>query len=736
MTTPDDDAELVFVDEPVLGPSCALQPPPQAWQVLVVDDDPDVFQATRFALDGVTLFGRRLSLQHAASAAQARGLLAEGGGDIALALLDVVMETQTAGLDLVQHIRRDLGLSAMRVVLRTGQPGYAPEQETILRYDINDYRTKDELSQQRLLTSVATALRSYQQICALQAYQEGLQRVVRASAGLMAAESLAALARAGLEDMAFLLDRPAEGLALLRQSETLEVLAGAGVWAARAGLPLEGWPAAQALIRLGGQALDEQRCVAGAPGLALPVVEAADADLVLVLEGAAAIDDTHAQWLEMLRLHLQACSRNLALRQRLHRQAYLDPLLGLPNRTRFIEHIDEALRTDTGLGVLALVDIDDFAAVNDLMGHAYGDAVLAAAARRLQDHFGPAVVLARMNSNTFGLLGPALVLDPEAVRNSMREPLLVDGRPHHIRVTAGFANLAPDLQPGADWLKDVGIALKHAKTQQRGGHLAFSPGFGQASRQRAQLLAELHEAFAASRLFLVYQPQMDLASGAVLGLEALLRWRTEQGQLVPPTDFIPLAEQSGLILRLGQWVLHQACATMRELIDQGLAPLRMAVNVSVVQFRQPDFASQVLAALRAHGLPGSALELELTESVSLQGESAAQVLTGLRAHGVSVAIDDFGTGYSSLSYLGSLPVDCLKIDRAFVLQLDQPGAPRVAELVTQLGHKLQLRVLAEGIETEQARDRLVALGCLEGQGYWYARPLALPELRAWLQARS
>ncbi len=247
-------------------------------------------------------------------------------------------------------------------------------------------------------------------------------------------------------------------------------------------------------------------------------------------------------------------------------------------------------------------------------------------------------------------------------------------------------------------------------------------------------MQHLHEAFDAERLFLMYQPQIELSTKRFIGLEALIRWRTDDGLLIPPNEFIPLAEYSGLIVSLGAWVLRTACFLMVRLQKAGMAPDRMAVNVSVVQFRQDDFVDNVRKALKDSGLPPEHLELEITESVTMASASMFETrLHELKNMGIHIAIDDFGTGFSSLSYLDKLPVDRLKIDRAFVQQIDTPEGPRIAELITQLGKKLGLIVIAEGIETQTHWDILNAMGCHEGQGFLMGRPMPEDQLLDWIK---
>jgi diguanylate cyclase (GGDEF)-like protein len=383
---------------------------------------------------------------------------------------------------------------------------------------------------------------------------------------------------------------------------------------------------------------------------------------------------------------------------------------------------------------LCLVDVDDFSSVNELMGHGYGDQLLQALVARFRQAVGDDAMLARVSGNAFGVLGNRERIHPELIRGVAMLPLLIENRPHRIMLTSGFVEVTGQLRAGVDYLKNANIALKQAKRQNRGHHVYYTADIGDHARSRAQLLADLHDAFDQGHLFMVYQPQIDLATGAFIGLEALMRWRKEDGTLVPPDQFIPVAEQSGLVVQLGSWALQVACKAMKDLIAQNLSPLRMAVNVSLEQFKSPDFFDSVLVALRGVSLEASRLELEITESVAMLGSAhVREQLSMLRQEGIAVSIDDFGTGYSSLSYLEQLPLDRMKIDKAFVRQLGGSGSARIAEMIAELGDTMGLRVLAEGIEDRASWDALQAMGCHEGQGFYIARPMEFSALIPWIR---
>jgi len=291
---------------------------------------------------------------------------------------------------------------------------------------------------------------------------------------------------------------------------------------------------------------------------------------------------------------------------------------------------------------------------------------------------------------------------------------------------------------GSDGVKSATIALNLAKNNSRGEGLFFTRSMEFESRSRLRLLRELRTAFDRERLFVVYQPQFCLKTRRLTGVEALLRWRTDEGNFIPPDQFIPLAESSGLIVGLGKWVLRTACHDLQRLVNEGFKDVRMAVNVSVMQFRRPGFIDTVDDALAESRIDPRLLELEITESVAmLDANFMLGTLNQLKSRGIAIAIDDFGTGFSSLSYLERLNVDRLKIDQSFINQMTQTNSSlRIVETVIQLGHSLQLQVIAEGVEQKAQADLLENIGCHEAQGYLFARPMAFPQLRAFLASSS
>lgn len=734
MSDPAEDELFSFDDEAHLEDAGTAKP---CWQILIVDDDQDVHQSTCFALANSEILGRPLRFLHAYSAAQALNLLNEHA-QIAVILLDVVMESEHAGLHLVRRIREELHNSETRIILRTGQPGYAPEMEAIRDYDINDYKTKSELTRNRLYTALTAAIRSYDQIHTINASRRGLGMVIRASSHLLARQGVSEFAAGIITQICGLLGLPPEGVvcAYDHQSSPAHALivAAAGSLTDCMHKQLDELPnkaVAHALSRT----LDERRNLFGNNSTTLFFPGQGHHHMAAYLQTERALNELDQQLLEVFCSNIIITLDNVLLLSQLRDHAYNDQLLHIPNRLALIHALDRALGgAAPGESTLALIDIDGFSELNDTLGHQHGDALLAAVVERLQQALPAGTLLARVAGDVFGILAGNPVANAATLERLFLQPLSFAGLSQRVTTTIGLTCLDQIDGNGSEALKAANIALKHGKQHQRGRISHFTRAMEQETRDRVQLLQELRSAFERERLFVVYQPQMSLATRQLIGVEALLRWRKDDGQLVPPAQFIPLAESSGLIVGLGEWVLRSACRDLQQIIRHSGQPLRMAVNVSVVQFRQANFLDCLQRAIHDSGIDPGQLELEITESVAaLDAGFMIDLLNRIKRLGVSIAVDDFGTGFSSLSYLERLNVDRLKIDLSFVRQMEQSaGSRRIVETIIQLGRSLQLELIAEGIEQEDQAATLTQMGCHEGQGYLFAKPLELSTLLSFI----
>ena len=731
----DDESEFLTLtdDEPHAGKVATGN----VWKILIVDDDQDVHRATEFAMSNTPILGRPLVFLHAFSAAETISVLRSEPG-IAVVLLDVVMEHDDAGLRLVHSIRNELGMAEIRIILRTGQPGYAPAIEAIRDYDINDYKTKSELSRNRLFTTLTAALRSYEQIHVLNLNRRGLHAIIDASAKLFTSSGLGDFATGVIHQIAMLLNVPPDGIAFFyaQGSDPTEstVVATAGRYSICATNTLESIAdnriaanVTSALVGCGHQFSEAAATLRFAGN-------AGDA-LIVHIDTPNRLGDVESQLLDVFGTNIAISLDNVLMFGQLKDLAYNDHLLRIPNRLAFVRAIDDALHDQRDNATVALIDIDHFSQLNDALGHSYGDRLLAEVAERLTTMFGGDGMVARVAADVFGVLTNSARISAASIRQACQKAFQIDDTEHMLSVTTGLARLIDTDGNGSNALKCANVALNRAKDNHRGDAIFYQRDMELDTRNRVRLLQDLRAAFERNRLFVVYQPQIALQNRRVVGVEALLRWRNEQGQLVPPGHFIPLAENSGLIISLGEWVLRSACIALRQLERDGLADIRMAVNVSVSQFRHPDFLRTVDTVLRECEVAPSRIELEITESVAmLDAQFMLRMIEALRERGIAIAIDDFGTGFSSLSYLERLNVNRLKIDRSFVSQMSLgASSQRIVETIVQLGHSLSLEIIAEGIETEAEAAALTAMGCHEGQGYLFSRPLELDDVAAFIR---
>lgn len=718
----------------------AIQETIASWRILVVDDDTEVHHAIRYALHGVRILGREVELVHAFSGAEAAHLLRQDR-DFAVILLDVVMEASDTGLRLVNQIRQEIKLEETRIVLRTGQPGHAPPLEVLTHYDINDYRSKSELNQQRLLATLITALRSYQHIHAINENQRALRSIIQATSELMSHRGLDYFVAGVTAQLAELLDVPLQAFLLVavgldesgRRRKT-RVLTAAGAYQQYLHHTLCEVQDARArdMLEL---AITEQRHVL------------ADQSHVLFFKGdryplAAYLEiprshlDPHLEILELFCHNVTLCANNLALIDQLHDLAYLDVLTGLSNRTQFLLDVDEHYQNPHAVAdTLALLDVDYFNALVGTIGYSMADQVLQGIGQRLRHCFpGKQVFIARLAADTFGLLGPHTLINADRLQSVFAEPLVLQQTSLPITATMGVASLREVWSSSTAVIAGAFMALKEAKYHQRGGIKIYSSDMGREVESRMEVLHELSLAVRGQVFFLVFQPQVHLSSGRVIGIEALIRWRRPDGSMVPPDRFIPISENTGMIVDIGTWVFETACRQLQQLHTLGWKQIPMGINASVAQFHDPKFLSMIKHTVTAAQLPPQSIEIEITETMAMQEIGlVTSTIDAVKEMGLRVAMDDFGTGFSSLASLQRLNVDRLKVDRSFVRDLHHgTHGQSIVRVIATLGHELGMEVLAEGVETVEQSTCLREMGYDTAQGYFFARPMEFSVLLDWL----
>lgn len=455
-------------------------------------------------------------------------------------------------------------------------------------------------------------------------------------------------------------------------------------------------------------------------------------DLLVELELQPLVDEggacTHV--VGVLRDH----SEHGRVRRSLDHERHHDQLTGLPNRQVLAERIEEAFeRRLAGSAVAVLFfDLDRFRLVNEGLGHEWGDTLLAMSARRVETHLRAGDTLARFGGDQFAIvcrdvsgLDQAMAI-AHRVLGAVREPFTLPDGDVFLTASLGIVLAEGREDRPEHLLRDANVAMSHAKRQGRDRVAVFDEEMRLRAASRLEIEKQLRGALARKEFRVFYQPFVQFSGSEVIGFEALLRWEHPDRGLLGPNEFIPIAEESGLIVEIGAWVLHEVChqAAAWAADAPDAPPLHFSVNLSARQLAHPDLVTTVAEALAVSGIDPSTLSLEVTESVIMDDpELAVAILHALRGLGVHLSIDDFGQGHSSLGYLKSLPVDCVKIDRTFVMGLDDDGEDSaIVSAVVGLGHALGLTVTAEGVETPEQLDRLRELGCDIGQGFYFARP--------------
>jgi diguanylate cyclase (GGDEF)-like protein/PAS domain S-box-containing protein len=688
-------------------------------RVLVVEDD-----ASTRLLVCAALEAAGFTVRAAENGRQALDSFGEGGADIVLT--DVVMP-QLDGFATCAELRRLPGGAQLPILMMTG----LEDEESIGRAfaaGATDFITKP-INYSLLGHRVRYLLRA----------SEAMARVSSSERRLATAQRIA---RLGHWDW----DRGSEHLSLSEEAGRILGLDAAG----------RRVPVAAMLERVheldrGGVAdwLEEVRDWGNPPSITHRI-RGADGSVRHVREQVEAVFDAARRPLHLYGT-LQDITELREAEERIRQLALIDALTGLPNRELFKDRLSRAIKLARRHGrrlALLFLDLDNFKRINDTLGHTVGDLLLQATARRLEESLresdsvargnlnDPFEHMARLGGDEFTVLLPDVHRSEDAafvakrIQESLSQPLTLAGYDVFVTPSIGIAVFPDDGEAPEVLLRNADMAMYFAKRQGKNLYRFYDATLNEAAMQRLKMESQLRRALDRGELSVHYQPQIDLPSGRLSGVEALLRWENSALGSVPPVEFIPLAEETGLIIPIGEWVLRTACAQAAAWRGAGIRVPRVAVNISLMQFVQPGFPETVSRTLHDAGLAPQALELELTETLLMQDpDSAARTLRALKTLGVQLAIDDFGTGYSSLSRLKQFPIDRLKIDRTFVRDVpEHRDDAAIAVAVIAMAESMGLKVVAEGVETQGQMEFFKARSCDEVQGYYLSRPLPVAEI--------
>ncbi|MDX1457454.1 MAG: EAL domain-containing protein [Marinobacter sp.] len=740
------DDTLVFIEDDEAEITPLATAPIDHWQILVVDDDPEVHQSTRFALADMEILGARVQLDFASSGEEAYQYLTTHE-EPAVIFLDVVMESSDAGLVLAKRIRDELKLVKTRIILRTGQAGYAPELKVISEYDINDYRVKNELTQVRLITSLTAALRSYEQILRLETSHRGLEQIIEATRDLLSSDGFRQFSFGVLTQIgSFLNLTRSEGMVVVsipteqisRQAFELNdqtIVAATGRFEgliARTKQEITSGLQRQLIDRV--IASDEHYF--GADGTAL-ICHGQHFSLVVYVDTRRLVTDEEQDLLRVFCQNIGLMSDNMTLIERLNQQAFFDATTLLPNRLSLEQWLD-GQRSPLVSRRLLLINIDYFNSFLETLGQEKCAKLIRLYAARLQDGLrGVSEYFAHLGDDSFAAVIPNTI-DQGGVASVLNLEVQLTGFSVHVMSTAVTVNLGEEDLGGAQLLGAAHFFMKDAKQNHRRGLQHYPVSALENGRRNVQLLRDLVVAIRDDQLMMHFQPKWDVAGERYYGMEALVRWHHPRGHWVSPGEFVPLAETAGLSNDLFQWVLNAVLRDYAELLKRCPEAGPVAINISGAQLHDLSIVDRVTTCAERYGVVPSSLTFEITESAAVSGgiEGAIELLLRLKASGARVSLDDFGTGYSSLSYLARLPVDQLKLDRSFVQKLKEPSGVAIVKSIIDLSASLGLEVVAEGIEEEAEAQLLKDLNTHSFQGYLFARPMPMGNVIELLQGNA
>ncbi|WP_421132319.1 EAL domain-containing protein [Alteromonas sp. A079] len=724
------------------------------WKVLSVEDDINYQRSISLSLRAVEVMGRELEVLTANSATQAASILSERD-DIAVILLDVVMESDDAGLYLVDTIRRVIGNDRVRIVLLTGQPGVAPQKKIMQRYDIDEYWTKTDTTEEKLHSIVTSNIRTWQSMTELYHAKRGLQMIVDASRVLTSKENIEDFTQTVLHEISKLVGVSDAGGIVCAYHPQHEALEASEIFATSGNYRHDSAEMLNDIFlqKLNGVEKDkilsllretirtqEHNFSSGLTALYFSTTMVDERSYIILVESPEKLKSSHIALLQVFCENVSNGFTNLALLNKLSQLAYFDSELHIPNKNWLVRELEQLNTTNWKNSVLVLVDISNFSDIAVMLGRSYAEEIVRALYQKIKAQCVHTDAICRIRDNTFAFIFPSAHAPSKALLNHLSDLSVdIDGLAHTIMsvVCKAELHLFEDCEPqDIITISELSIAEAREKGQ---SVTQVDSSIATNIAQRHQVLLDLYQALQSPDTFqLALQPKVNMVTNEVVGAEALIRWVKPNGENVPPSAFIPIAEASGLMGKIDVVVMEKTFETIA-IMQRNHITLPVSFNVTCSDITNPDFLLKLEYLLDSTKLEPSLLEVEITESQAMQDYAVVNpILQRLIRIGVKVSIDDFGTGYSSLAHIADLAVSTLKLDQSFVSKLSEEGDAGIAvcEMVSRLGERFHFNIIAEGVETEEQMQKLIDKGYTMAQGYYFGKPMMLDAFIEWLEKRA
>ena len=724
------------------------------WTVLSVEDDSLYQQTLRLALKDLEVNGKRINLLTTSSASEA-SLVLSSRDDISVILLDVVMETDDAGLRLVDTIRNVIGNNRVRIILLTGQPGMAPHEDVMKKYDIDEYWIKTDTSEAQLRSSVTSNVRTWHYLTELFNAKRGLQMLVDASRVLTSKRDIKSFTRTVLSEIGKVIGVPNDGGIVCAHSVAHKSIKDSEIIAV-SGRFREQEPGVikdlvdnpdvkdnSKILSLLDDAMQSKshRFTKSFSALYFSTKDVDKHVYIICVQTSTELLSEHIALLQVFCENIANGFTNLALFNKLSQLAYYDAEINAPNRNWLEREISQLDSSSLSNSKLVLVDVKNYAETAVMLGKRYIQALMRSFYQALLSEFPNASAICRIDDNQLALLFlESDELDSKRVAKLTEKNVVIDVIQHTVLSTVGEMSLKSIVNSAApEIVTTAQIALASAR-EKKLSYSHFDVKTTEEIAKRQQILHELYSAITSpSELTLALQPKVNMLSGELIGAEALIRWKRPDGTFVPPAKFIPIAEASGLINKIDIIVLKQTIAAIEALSKEGIR-VPVSFNVTCSDLRNENFVEQVGNCLDSSSIEPTLLEIEITETQAMEDYNFINpILRQFRQRGIKISIDDFGTGYSSLSHITDLAVSTLKLDRSFVSKLsgdEKSAGAAVCEMVLRLASRFNFDVIAEGVETAEERLKLLDIGYELAQGFYFAKPMALPEFLRWAKKRS